>query len=132
MTRLCAAAPAIALLLGGCAVQQADRGPSDAADLAEALAGRTAGPARRCIGPNTAGAPTIVGENLLFRDGRRLFVSAATGGCPSLRGDPIVVIEAYGSDICENDRFRTVERGGIGIPGPYCRFGPFVPWTASK
>ena len=120
------------LALSGCAAASADRGASDAADMAEALAGRTAGSAERCIGLTATDGPRIIGESVLYRDGRRLWVSQPVGGCPSLRGDPITIVEVQGSQLCANDRFRTVERGGIGIPGPYCRFGPFVPYTTPK
>jgi hypothetical protein len=118
-----------ALVLVGCV---AGRDADDGADLAEALAGRTAGTAHRCIGLTLNTGPHIAGDALIYRDGRRLWVSQPVGGCPSLRGDPITIVEVTGNQLCVNDRFRTVERGGIGIPGPYCRFGPFVPWTARK
>ena len=121
-----------ALALAGCAAGRADPGSQDAADLAAALAGRTAGPAQRCIDASLPGGPQVIGDALLYREGRRLWVSHAVGGCPSLRGDPIPIVEVSGGQLCENDRFRTIDRGSIGIPGPYCRFGPFVPYTAAK
>ena len=117
-----------ALMLGGCTASHVDPGPADAIELAEALAGRTAGPARRCIDPGTANGPRVIGESLAYRAGRTLWVSDAVGGCPSLRGDPITVVEMYGGQLCANDRFRTIPRGGA-IAGPYCRFGPFIPWV---
>ena len=115
-----------AALLGGCA----GRGNGGASELATALAGRTAGAPQRCIGL-TSGSPQIVGEALVYAQGRRLWVSETVGGCPSLRGDPIPIIEVHGGQLCANDRLRTVQRGGIGIPGPYCRVGPFVPYTTA-
>lgn len=118
----------LALGLAGCA--QADRGPSDAAELAETTAGRTAGAPQRCIAVPSSDGPQIVGENLLYREGRTLWVSAAVDGCPSLRGDVIPIVEVQGGQLCANDRFRTVQRGSS-IPGPYCRFGPFVPYIKS-
>ena len=121
-----------ALILGGCAAAHADRGSDDAADLAEALAGRTLGAPQSCIALTSSDGPQVIGENLLYRDGGRLWLSQPVGGCPSLRGDPIIIVEVYGSQLCRNDRFRTAERGGIGIPGPYCRFGSFVPYAKPR
>ena len=121
-----------AMALSACTATQADHGADAATDLAEALAERSAGAARRCISASLPGGPQIIGDTLLYREGRRLWVSRAVGGCPSLRGDPIPIIEVFGGLLCENDRFRTVQRGSIGIPGPYCRFGPFTPYTEAK
>ena len=120
-----------ALGVAGCATGQVDRTSSDAAEMAEALAGRTAGPAARCISLSATDAPRIVGETLIYRAGRTLWVSAARDGCSSLRGDPITVVEVNGNQLCAGDRFQTLPRNGV-IPGPYCRFGSFVPYTRPK
>lgn len=119
---------AVAFMLGGCAASRADPASSDAAELAEALAGRTPGPPRQCIAV-PSGGPMIIGDALLYREGRRLWVTRTVDGCPSLRDDAITITEVQGGQLCRNDRFRTVQRGG-GILGPYCRFGAFVPYTA--
>ncbi|MES2339915.1 MAG: hypothetical protein V4537_17620 [Pseudomonadota bacterium] len=122
----------VALTLTGCATTQADPAARDAAELADMIGGRSAGKAQRCIGLTSATGPTIAGTSLVYRDGRRLWVSRPIDGCPTLRGDPITIVEMTGSQLCAGDRFRTIERGGIGIPGPYCRFGPFVPWEKAR
>lgn len=121
------AAVLTALLLGGCV--QADPAPTVAAELADTLAGRVAGAPQRCVSVTALGGPQIVGQTLVYRDGPRLWVNTPADGCPSLRGDPITIVEVQGGQVCRNDLFRTVDRGGIGIPGPYCRFGPFIPYT---
>lgn len=123
-----AAAALAVVLLAGCASRPAE---SDADALAEALAGRTAGTEERCIDLSRADGPQVAGQTLLYRDGRRLWRTDPIDGCPALAHDPIIVVEAFGSQICRGDRFRTVDRGG-GIPGPYCRFGGFTPYTKPR
>ncbi|KQN26885.1 hypothetical protein ASE86_06720 [Sphingomonas sp. Leaf33] len=118
------------LALAGCAASAAG-GHSDAAELADALKGRTAGAPQRCINASSLEAPRIIGETLVYRQGGRLFVTRAEGGCPSLGGDPLLITEIYGGNLCRNDRFRTVPRGAS-IPGPYCRFGDFVPYSRAR
>lgn len=119
------------LVLAGCAAPGATGGQSDAAELADALKGRTAGTPQRCINASNLDAPRIIGETLVYRQGGRLWTTRAEDGCPSLAGDPLLIVEVYGSNLCRNDRFRTVPRGAS-IPGPYCRFGDFVPHTRAK
>ncbi|MFD1786879.1 hypothetical protein ACFSC3_04765 [Sphingomonas floccifaciens] len=119
------------LALAGCTASAPINGKTDAAELADALKGRTAGPPQRCINASNLDAPRIIGDTLVYRQGGRLFVTRASGGCPSLRGDPLLVTEVYGGQLCRNDRFRTVPRGAS-IPGPYCMFGEFVPYGRVK
>ncbi|MHA6724119.1 hypothetical protein [Sphingomonas sp. RS2018] len=121
-----------ALALAGCTAA-ADRGSrvDTETEMAEALEGRTAGKPQDCIAlPATAG-PRIVGESLLYQAEGRLFRNDPVDGCAALRGDPIVVIELFGSRVCRNDRFRTLPRQ-TSIPGPYCRLGPFVPYDRPR
>ncbi len=120
------------LAVAGCTVTRADqdaaaRELADASALLDVLDGRTAGTPQRCIAV-PSGGPMIVGDALLYREGRRLWVNRPVGGCTSLGDDVITITEVQGGQLCRNDRFRTVQRGG-GIPGPYCRFDDFVPYT---
>lgn len=104
----------------------------DARELSKALAGRVAGPAERCVSSRQLGSPQIVGQTLLYRDGRTVWRSDIAS-CPVLDRDPILIIELFGGDqLCASDRFRTADRGGIGIPGPSCNFGPFVPYRKPR
>lgn len=121
----------LALVLAGCTGGAVDSA-GDASDLARLLDRRVAGAPAKCLSTTNIDGPIVVGESLFYRDGGRLWRTDAAGGCPSLRGDPIVIVEQYGSQICDNDRFRTVERGGQSIPGPYCRFGEFTPYSKPK
>lgn len=119
------------LTLAGCATAPRDaarQAEADAAELADAVKGRTAGEPQRCINNTNLDNPRIIGEAILYRQGNRLWLSQAEGGCVSLRGDPLLVVEQYGSQLCQNDRFRTVPRGAS-IPGPYCRFSAFTPYS---
>lgn len=121
------------LLLAGCAATASDRRDrSEAAELQDALKDRVAGKSERCIQPTRIDGPQIIGETLLYREGSRLWRTDVVGGCPSLRGDPIIIAEVYGGQLCRNDRFRTLQRGGMTIPGPYCRYGDFTPYTRVK
>lgn len=118
------------LALAGCTASSTG-GQSDTAELADALKGRVAEPPQRCINASSLEAPRIIGETLVYRQGGRLFVTRAEGGCPSLIGDPLLITEIYGGNLCRNDRFRTVPRG-TSIPGPTCRFGDFVPYSRAR
>ena len=118
-----------ALALGGCVVGS-DRASGDAeARLARALEGRTAGATSQCIDQSRVEGPMIYGSTILYRDGRRLWRTEAVDGCPGLRTDSLLVVETMGGRLCANDRFRAVDRPTPAIPGPYCRFGPFTPYT---
>lgn len=101
----------------------------DAKDLARALAGRVPGKAETCVSASRVGSPQIFGDRvLLYRDGARLWRNDLPDGCPGLDADPIFVSEVYGGQVCRNDQFYTLQRGGGSIPGPRCRLGNFVPW----
>ena len=94
------------------------------------LAGRVAGPPRQCINLSQTGANlTIVDATTIEyrQSGRRLWRTSPVGGCPGMRPLNRLVIDAYGTQVCRNDRFRTVEPN-LSIPGPYCRFGAWTPY----
>lgn len=94
--------------------------------------GRVAGPSARCLTTSqTRGFVIERGDLLVYREGRRLWVSRPQGGCQRLHPLDILVIEPSGSQLCAGDRFRTI-RPGTNIPSGYCRFGPFVPYTRPK
>jgi hypothetical protein len=125
-----------ALLLGmfalsACAAMPERDASRTAAELDKALDGRVAGKPEQCVSLSHLDGPQIVGDTLIYRDGGRLWRAEVVGGCPGLNRDPIIVNDVYGSQLCRNDRFRTIERTG-GIPGPYCRFGNFTPYTRPK
>ena len=106
---------------------------SDSKDLDRALAGRVAGKPVGCVSDNQIDTPQIVSDRiLLYRDGGRVWRNDLPAACPGLDDDAIVVTEVHGGQLCRNDQFYTLQRAGIGIPGPRCRLGKFTPWTKPK
>ncbi len=97
------------------------------------LAGRVAGPPQNCITLRAGNGPTIVDRTtILYRDGGRLWKATPIGAC-TMSMEPIstVVVEVYGGQLCQNDRFRILSPG-MSIPSPFCRFGPFTPYVKVK
>lgn len=114
---------AAALMLAGAA-----SGDSRSA-LDHALAGRVAGTPVRCIdNPSNQGPEVIDSRTIIYRDVGRLWVNTLPEQCPSLDDDAILILDVFGGQLCENDRFRTLERGS-NIPSGYCRLGTFTPYT---
>lgn len=121
-----------AVALAGCSANAASDVDKDGAALNKALAGRVAGEPKNCISVTSNDGPMIIGNTLLYRDGRRLWRTEPVGRCPGLDDDPILVVELHGSQLCRNDRFRTLDRTSTLIPGPYCRFGEFTPYEKPR
>ena len=106
---------------------------SDSKDLARALAGRVAGKPEMCLSNFRSATPQAIGDRiLLYHDGARVWRNDLPDPCPGLGNDAIVVSEVFGGQICRNDQFYTLRRGGGGIPGPRCRLGNFVPWDKPR
>jgi hypothetical protein len=126
-----------ALLGGGLAVVLASAASADdrrdTDELARALKGRVAERTASCISTDTNTTPQQIGGTLLFRTGGELWRNDVVGRCPGLeRGnDPLLIFERYGSQLCRNDRFRTLDRGSS-IPGAYCRMGDFTRYVRPK
>ena len=122
-----------ALALAGCAANAGSGGQTSAErDLAKALEGRVAGKPQDCISTTSADGPQIVDKRtLLYRDGRRVWVNDLGDSCPGLDQDDLLIVELHGSQICRNDKFRATERGSV-VPGAYCFFGSFTPYTKPK
>lgn len=94
------------------------------------LAGRVAGTPQRCITLRQTEGLTIAERDLiLFREsGRRIYRATPIGQCGQLQPFNALILDLYsGNTVCENDRFRVLT-SGTSIPGPYCRFGKFVPY----
>ncbi|WP_242138528.1 hypothetical protein [Sphingomonas sp. TREG-RG-20F-R18-01] len=106
---------------------------SDTRDLDKALAGRTAGTAETCLSTSRQLTPQAMNDHvLLYQDGPRIWRNDLPAACPGLDTDAIIVTEIHGGQLCRNDMIYTLQRGGIGIPGPRCRIGMFVPWNRVK
>lgn len=129
------AAGASAMLLA-CSASSVEDTPSPRAqrDLAEALAGRTPGPATRCIPNYRSSNMQVIDDNtILFRDGRTTYLQKPRGGCSGLgNGSRTLVTRQFGtSELCDGDINRLVDLTA-GIQGGACVFGPFVPYTKPK
>lgn len=126
----------IGLAAAGCttASDQETRSPKAQRELAEALAGRTQGPAVRCIPNYRADRMQVIDDyTILFHDGRTVYVQNPRGGCPGLgSGSRTLVTRQFGtSELCDGDINHTVDLVSK-IHGGACVFSPFVPYTKPK
>jgi hypothetical protein len=109
---------------------QQTRSPEAAKELADALAGRVAGPPRSCITTyRSTKVHPIDDWTILYDQGSTIYVQTPRGGCPGIgSGSDILVTRQVTNQLCEGEIAQTVdltsrvERGG-------CVFGPFVPYT---
>ena len=122
--------------LSSCSASAVADTPSPRAqrDLAEALAGRTPGPAVRCI-PNyrSNNMQVIDDATILFQDGRTTYLQKPRGTCPGLsNGSRTMVTRQFGTnELCDGDINKLVDLTA-GIQGGACVFGPFVPYTKPR
>lgn len=104
--------------------------PKQAQTLEKQLAGKVAGKPETCL-PSYRSTDLIrVSDTiLLYRSGGNLvYRNDLKGSCPGLaRDSDIMVIEQFGSQVCNGDFFHLVDRSS-GIRGPTCVFGDFVPY----
>ena len=92
-------------------------------------AGRVAGKPANCVRLDQTNRVVIADANTLtLRDGRRLWITHPIGQCTRLNPNDTLVLEVWGSQLCRNDRFRTLQPGTT-IPSAFCRFGEFVPYV---
>lgn len=117
-------------VLGACAVtpqQLADRQARADAELADALKGRVAGTPVNCIDASGTDGPQIIGDDtLLYRRGGLVYRTTVKS-CPSLSSRPTIVARIYGSQLCRQDYFTTVQNG-TSIPSGACFYGDFTPY----
>lgn len=128
-------AAASAALLAACSTAPAEqtRSPQASRELADALAGRFAGPPQRCITAyRTTKIQTIDDFTILYDQGSTIYVQNPRGGCPGIgNGNDILVTRQTTNQLCDGEIAHTVdltsrvERGG-------CVFGPFVPYTKPR
>ncbi len=120
-------------MLASCSASAVPDTPSPRAqrDLAEALAGRTPGPAVRCI-PNyrSNNMQVIDDDTILFRDGRIIYLQKPRGPCSGIaNGSRTLVTRPFGTNhLCDGDINRVVDLSA-GIGGGSCVFSPFIPYT---
>lgn len=117
----------LAALLAGCTAPPPAPVPANA-PISE-LAGRTAGPAQRCIQIVPNESLQIVSPNaLLYGAGRTVWLNRPPGDCRGLRESDILVTDPVSAQYCRGDLVRSFDRHSR-IPGPSCRLGDFVPYT---
>ena len=127
---------ASAALAGSCSTAPAPetRSPAAAKELADALAGRVAGPPQRCISNFPHVEVQVIDDwTILYREGSKVYVQNPQGGCPGIdNGSRTLVARQVGtSQMCQGDINQAVDlRTGIG--GAPCVFGPFVPYSKSR
>ena len=128
------AALTIALLAGTAAASE--RGATTADDdrkLAAILAGRTPGAPQACVPQSRVSGPEQIGDReLIYRQtGGRIWRNTLPKPCGTPRGDEIVVVETFGSQLCRQDRFQRVNRNS-GFASGYCYLGAFTPYDRVK
>jgi hypothetical protein len=93
------------------------------------IAGRTPGPAQRCVQLVPNESLRIVSPNaLLYGAGRTVWLNRPPGDCRGLRESDVLVTEPINGQHCSGDLVRSFDRYSR-IPGPSCRLGEFVPYT---
>ncbi|MBC7985891.1 MAG: hypothetical protein H7X93_04370 [Sphingomonadaceae bacterium] len=131
---------ALPLIVAGCAAGALAAGAlatPDAPTRGEArmermLAGKTPGPAQRCIRLREIDGTTIVDDTtILYRDGSRtVYRTDIPGGCPGMRdGRAIVTRQPSQSQLCAGEQIRVVEPQ-TGVEYGVCAIGEFVPYRS--
>ena len=123
----------VATILAACSTtaEQQARSPEAEAELAQALAGRVAGPPVRCIPTYRADDMKIIDDStILFKDGSTIYLQTPPGGCPGIAVHRNVLVSRPmpSNQLCSGDiqqLFDPVSR----IGGGSCVFGDFVPYT---
>jgi hypothetical protein len=122
---------AASLALAGCATSPPPTAADQQARLAEALSGRVAGQAVKCLPPNRSAGVDAIGATLLFRDGGRLWLNRSRGGgCEALNAPHYTLVtRSFGSGrLCSGDIAQVVDLTSGAFAGS-CALGDFVPYT---
>ena len=125
-----------AAVVASCAYTPAEqtRSPAAAKELADALNGRVAGPAQRCISNYPQVEVQVIDDwTILYKEGSTIYVQTPRGGCPGIgNGARTLVTRQVGtSQICDGDINQTADLLS-GTGGAACVFGPFVPYTRPR
>ena len=117
----------LSVVLAGCTAPPPASVPANA-PISE-IAGRTAGPAQRCVKLVPNESLRIVNPNaVLYGAGRTVWLNRPPGNCAGLREVDVLVTEPINGQLCSGDLVRSFDRYSR-IPGPSCRLGEFVPYT---
>jgi len=102
--------------------------------LMKELKGKVAGKPVKCISDlNTTNTIRVSDNILLYRvSGRLVYQNNLRSACSGLaRDDDIIVSEQFGSQKCNGDIIRLVDRT-TGMTGGVCSLGDFVPYRLEK
>jgi hypothetical protein len=112
-----------ALLFAGGSVHAAPA----AQNLGQALEGRVAGEAVRCVGLRQLGSSRVVpGNAILFGSGSTVFANVPQSGADTLRDHDILVMRTVTNSLCAGDVVQLVEPSSH-IPRGFVILGDFVP-----
>lgn len=134
MRKIALAVLAAATLLTGATAQAGER-RSPEERLARMLEGREAGQPVNCLSHwNTRDMQVIDGTAIVFRAGSTLWVNRPENA-EDLDDDDVMVTRTFGSQLCDLDIVRTLDRSGL-FPNGFINLGEFVPYrrvqTASR
>jgi hypothetical protein len=118
-----------ALVAGTPALARVDRAAAGAAKLDKALTGRIAGEPVRCINLRDIRSSTVFDRTaILYEVGGKLYLNRPTSGASSLDDDDILLTNTVGSQLCNLDMVRMIDRGA-NFPRGFVSLGKFVPYT---
>jgi len=128
-----------ATVAASCSTTPADetRSPAAAKELADAIAGKVAGPPQRCINSYATLDMKVIDDfTLLFSERGRntvVYVQNPRGGCYGLdSGTRTLVTKQFGTrSLCDGDINDMIDLASH-TSGGSCVFGPFVPYTKPK
>jgi len=104
--------------------------PASDAPIA-AIAGRVAGPPKRCILTEMGnGLQPIDRNTVTYRSGKTVWINHMQGTCGGFGQWDVMVTEPLGTQHCAGDLVRSFDPISK-IPGPTCRLGEFIPYTKS-
>jgi hypothetical protein len=119
----------LALALGAGVVAPAWSAKDDpATQLANITKGRVAGKPQRCISlADVSDSQVIEKTTIVYRLGNTYYVNQLKSGAESMNSDNAPVTHTFGSQLCEMDTVKMVDRYGGGLRG-FAILGPFVPY----
>ena len=99
------------------------------AKLAKAIEGRVAGEPVRCIDLRSIRSSTIIDKTaIIYEVGNKLYVNRPAGGASSLGSDDVLVTRTSGSQLCDIDIVRLIDRTNH-FPTGFVNLGKFVPYS---
>src|SRR5690349_3554797 len=113
------------ITIGGFAGPAWARHESPANELAKLTEGRVAGKPQRCINLSSLYDTQVIDKTtIVYRIGNTYYVNQVRSGASALNQDDIVVTHSFGSQLCEMDTVKMVDRYGGGLRG-FAILGPF-------